>query len=190
VTAEVVAMGTKAKIAEKAQIAGRVTGVDHVTIPVADMAVAERFYVGLLGAELIIRIDAEFIRTVSGGMPPERAAELNNPRNSPVHTSVRFGDAGPRVDLFLQDWGQPAWDQAHPHTAFGIAPGDMDRVRDALHAAGVPTDGPRRLGPPGQASLYFNDPFGNRLEFVTMGYERPVGVGAPDLAKLKYSWRG
>jgi len=29
--------------------------------------------------------------------------------------------------------------------------------------------GPTRPGPPGQASFYFNDPFGNHLELVTLG---------------------
>jgi catechol 2,3-dioxygenase-like lactoylglutathione lyase family enzyme len=43
--------------------AGRFQGVAHVTIPVRDLAIAERFYVGLLGAELRRRVDREaFLR--------------------------------------------------------------------------------------------------------------------------------
>ncbi|MCY1078883.1 VOC family protein [Archangium lansingense] len=45
-------------------------------------------------------------------------------------------------------------------------------------------DGPRRLGPPGHASVYFADPFGNVLEFVTMGYRGPVTDGPPDVSVL------
>ncbi|WP_437610109.1 hypothetical protein WMF20_01680 [Sorangium sp. So ce834] len=50
--------------------------------------------------------------------------------------------------------------------------------------------GPTRLGPPGQASLYFNDPFGNRLELVTLGFTGEIPVGAPDVSALEYTWTG
>jgi hypothetical protein len=42
-------------------------------------------------------------------------------------------------------------------------------------------DGPRRLGPPGHASVYFADPFGNLLELATMGYTSRVIEGLPDI---------
>jgi hypothetical protein len=48
----------------------------------------------------------------------------------------------------------------------------------------VPIDGPRRLGPPGHASVYFADPFGNTLELVTMGYAGSVSDGPPNVARL------
>jgi hypothetical protein len=46
-----------------------------------------------------------------------------------------------------------------------------------------------RPGPPGQASLYFNDPFENHLEIITLGlwcggWRR----GVPDRSWLGYSW--
>jgi hypothetical protein len=44
-------------------------------------------------------------------------------------------------------------------------------------------DGRRRLGPPGHASVYFAEPFGNRLERVTLGCESAVLEGAPDVSK-------
>jgi catechol 2,3-dioxygenase-like lactoylglutathione lyase family enzyme len=160
-------------------------GIDHVTVPVRSLDIAERFYVGLLGAELIERFDA----AVFLALRPERAAELENQRNSPLHLSVRFG-RGPRVDLFLQDGGQPALEQPHPHLAFEVAGPDLDRVRAGLEAAGVAVDGPRRLGPPGQASLYFLDPFGNKLEFMTSAYPGAVPIGPPDWTRLEYAWRG
>jgi hypothetical protein len=50
----------------------------------------------------------------------------------------------------------------------------------------VPIDGPRRLGPPGQASVYFADPFGNTLELVTTGYEGVVLDGPPDVGRLAW----
>lgn len=166
---------------------GRVLGVDHFTLPVRDMALAERFYLGLLGAELIMRVDEEFLLRVGGPMPPERRAELGGP-NSPIHTSIRLGES-PRIDLFLQP-AHRATVLPHPHFAFAVRAEDLVALAAVLNRAGVPTDGPRRLGPPGQASLYFNDPFGNHLELTTMGFYAPIPVGAPDLSRLDYEWRG
>lgn len=166
---------------------GRVLGVDHFTIPVRDMALAERFYIGLLGAELVMRVDEELLSRIGGPLPPERRAELQGP-NTPIHTSIRFGE-GPRIDLFLQTAHRPTL-SPHPHFAFGVRPEELVSLRAVLEQAGVPTDGPRRLGPPGQASLYFNDPFGNHLELTTMSFFDPIPVGAPDMSRLDYEWRG
>jgi catechol 2,3-dioxygenase-like lactoylglutathione lyase family enzyme len=164
---------------------GKTLKLDHLTLPVHDLDVAERFYVEVLGATVLERFDAEtFLK-----YRPDRAAELSNPRNSPLHLSVSLGGET-RLDLFLQPWGQPELAQAHPHVAFEVAGQDLDLCAEVLKAAGVPVDGPRRLGPPGQASLYFVDPSGNHLEFMTMSYPRPVPVGPPDLAALGHRWPG
>jgi hypothetical protein len=69
-----------------------------------------------------------------------------------------------------------------------VPPDRLDACRDALVAAGIPTDGPRRLGPPGQASLYFADPWGNLLELVTTGYPHPIPIGPPELPPLVHQW--
>jgi len=161
-----------------------VRGIDHITLPVSDLALAERFYVDLLGATIIARFDDP---AAFRAHRAERADELKNKRNSPLHLSLRFGDgAGPRVDLFLQDYGQPSLEQGHPHLAIGVDGEHLDQVKTALTEADVPFDGPRRLGPPGQASIYFLDPFGNKLEFVTNAYPGEALVGAPDLGKLAW----
>ncbi|HWL87031.1 MAG TPA: VOC family protein [Polyangiaceae bacterium] len=162
-------------------IKGALRGVDHITLPVGDLGLAERFYVDLLGAAVVARFDEDVFRA----QRPERVAELTNANNSPLHLSIRFGDGpGPRVDLFLQPDGQPVLERGHPHLAIAVAGEDLDRAKAALEAADVPTDGPRRLGPPGQASLYFLDPFGNKLEFVTNAYPGDAPTGAPDLRRL------
>lgn len=166
-------------------VRGLSKAVDHVTLPILDMARAERFYVGVLGAELLERFDADtFLK-----YRPDRAGELADPRNSPLHLSVRFGP-GPRVDLFMQSYGQPAIEQAHPHLAFAVDGNDLDAVQAHLVSAGIPVDGPRRLGPPGQASIYFFDPFGNKLEFTTMDYPGHAPVGVPDWNAIVYQWQG
>jgi catechol 2,3-dioxygenase-like lactoylglutathione lyase family enzyme len=69
----------------------------------------------------------------------------------------------------------------HPHIAFDVDHDALDRWIERLAAAGIRVDGPRRLGPPGHASVYFCDPFGNLLELATMGYRGTVAMGPPDL---------
>ena len=158
----------------------RVFGLDHVTIPCRDLRVAENFYVGVLGARVMLRIDEAFLRKVGRFADADAGA---------IHTSIVFS-GGPRLDLFIQSDGQPPALAGHPHHAFAISPGGMLRWKKRLHDEGVPTFGPTRLGPPGQASLYFNDPSGNHLELVTQGFVPDIPVGPPDMAALDYEWRG
>lgn len=145
-----------------------------MTLPCHDLLAAERFYAGLLGGRVMLRIDEAFLRRM--GRP---ADEITRGR----HLSIVF-DAGPRLDLFESREGQPPPLADHPHVAFTVAPRDMLRFQARLHAAGVRTDGPRRLGPRGQASLYFNDPFGNHLELTAIGFSGELPVGAPTMARL------
>lgn len=155
-----------------------VDGFDHVTLPIHDLDAAERFYTGVLGAKLVRRVDREtFVR-----LRPERAAEVDA-ANSPLHVSVAFHDA-PHLDLFLQPNAKKTEPAPHPHVAMRVDADELDMAAARLREAGVPVDGPRRLGPPGHASIYFLDPSGNLLELVTTGYEKAVIEGPPDLPKL------
>ncbi|MCA9711553.1 MAG: VOC family protein, partial [Myxococcales bacterium] len=141
-----------------------ISGISHLTLPVTDLDLAERFYVELLGLALERRFDREsFLR-----FRPDRAAELDAAL-SPLHLALRCG--GVQLDLFLQREPLRPPLPAHPHLAFEVAPDELEPLAARIEAFGVPTDGPRRLGPPGQASIYFTDPFGNLLELATMGYE-------------------
>ena len=158
----------------------RISGLDHVTIPCRDLRVAEVFYVGVLGARVLLRVDREFLRKVGRHVDADAGA---------IHTSVVFS-TGARVDLFVQPSGQPDAHAGHPHHAFAVPPGQLLGWKKRLNDAGVPTFGPTRLGPPGQASLYFNDPSGNHLELVTRGFVEDIPVGAPDMTTLSYEWRG
>jgi catechol 2,3-dioxygenase-like lactoylglutathione lyase family enzyme len=157
----------------------RIHHVDHITIPCNDLAVAEAFYVGLLGARVMMRVDREFLRRM--GREHDAAAGA-------VHTSVVF-DRGSRLDLFVQPDGAPSASAGHPHYAFHVSAREMLHWKARLNARGVPTFGPTRLGPPSQASLYFNDPSGNHLELVTVGFVPDLPVGPPDMATLRYEWR-
>jgi catechol 2,3-dioxygenase-like lactoylglutathione lyase family enzyme len=152
--------------------------VDHVTIPVHDLDLARRFYCDVLGAAHMMTIDEAALRKF--GRPPAA-----NDGDGVYHHSVVFGGEA-RIDLFLQADGQPPATQGHPHYAFRVPPGDMLTWKARLEAKGVPTEGPLQLGFPGQASLYFNDPFGNHLEIVCLGYGAPIPIRPPAMTGLAY----
>ncbi|MDC0742052.1 VOC family protein [Polyangium mundeleinium] len=157
---------------EKGPFAGRIQGIDHLTLPVGDLAVAERFYVGLLGAKVLMRVTPELLASLGRSGDVARS----------IHITVELGSA--RIDLFPQGHGWPSPTQDHPHIAFAVAPEDIVPMKQALEANGVATEGPRRLGPPGHASLYFYDPFGNHLELTCRGFTGDLPIGAPDLHEL------
>jgi catechol 2,3-dioxygenase-like lactoylglutathione lyase family enzyme len=153
--------------------------VAHVTIPVSDLTEAEAFYVDLLGAQLVERFDREtFLR-----YQPGRVAEADN---SPLHLVLKFGDS-PEFHLFLQRSQVRRAPSPHPHIAVRVDADELDAFKLRLMEAGVPVDGPRRLGPPGHASLYFADPWGQLLELVTMGYDGDVKHGPPSASELGHS---
>jgi catechol 2,3-dioxygenase-like lactoylglutathione lyase family enzyme len=161
---------------------GKLGRIDHITVPTTDLAVAEAFYVGLLGARIVLRIDRPMLRRL--GWPD---GEID--RNHAVNLGITWG-RGPRLDLFEYPLGIPPEAAMHPHIAVSVAPGRMRTWKKRLTDHGIPVAGPTRAGPPGQASLYFNDPFGNHLELVTIGYvDEDVAVGMPDRSKLNYVWR-
>lgn len=153
----------------------RIETINHLTLPVHDLDEAERFYVATLGATLVRRMDRDaFLR-----VRPERGDEADRD-NSPLHLAVRFADT-PEIHLFLQRGRAKPKPAPHPHIAFDVDHDALDRWIERLAAAGIRVDGPRRLGPPGHASVYFCDPFGNLLELATMGYRGTVAMGPPDL---------
>jgi catechol 2,3-dioxygenase-like lactoylglutathione lyase family enzyme len=156
-------------------------GISHFTLPIGDLELAERFYVDMLGLSLVRRVDAEaFARLV-----PHRVAELattSESHGSPLHLELRCG--GLDLHLFMQV-GEPRKQlRPHPHLAFEVAAVDLEPLAARLRARGVPLDGPRRLGPPGQASLYFPDPFGNLLEFAADDHVGEIPIGPPDLERM------
>ena len=60
------------------------------------------------------------------------------------------------------------------------------RSQAALSSSNPPsTHAGSALGPPGQASVYFDDPSGNHLEITCMGFTGEVIPGPPDLTRLR-----
>jgi catechol 2,3-dioxygenase-like lactoylglutathione lyase family enzyme len=156
----------------------RIGALDHVTIPVRDLGLARRFYCEVLGAAYAMTVDDETFRRF--GRPPAKDGGEGS-----HHISVYLGGTT-RVDLFLQRSGQPAPTAGHPHFAFHVPPRHLLKWKALLDSHGVPTEGPLQLGPPGQASLYFNDPFGNHLELVCLGFSKPIPVRPPVMADIAW----
>lgn len=142
-------------------ISERITEFHHLTLPVKDLAVAERFYTEVLGAEVVRRMG--------------------------THFSIQFG-GGPRIDIFQQSEMLPP-DADHPKYAFTISPDDLLEIAAVLDTHGVGYDGPVHQGPPGAAQIYLDDPSGNHLQLVCQGYPEweSLKVGY-DRSKLRYDW--
>jgi catechol 2,3-dioxygenase-like lactoylglutathione lyase family enzyme len=156
----------------------RLRAVDHVTLPVQNLDESRRFYCDVLGATLFMTIDDEALRRF--GRPSAGDGDG-------VHHHSLLVGGSTRVDIFQQRNGQPPALVGHPHLAFRVPPGEMLWWKTRLESAGVPTEGPLQLGPPGQASLYFNDPSGNHLEISCLGFTRAIPIGAPQMARLAWS---
>jgi catechol 2,3-dioxygenase-like lactoylglutathione lyase family enzyme len=159
----------------------RLKGLEHITIAVTDLAVARRFYCDLLGGAHFMTVDDAMLARFGRPPAPDNGEGAH-------HVSVYLGGAT-RLDLFLQHAGQHAATLGHPHLAFEVSPGQLLAWNARLRAAGVPVDGPLQLGPPGQASLYFNDPFGNHLEIMCFGFRHAVVHRPPLTASLAWTQR-
>lgn len=152
----------------QSQVKPQISGIDHLTLPVQDLDLAERFYTQVLGAKVVYRTER------SRPMP---------------FTAIAIGNS-PSIDLFQQPWGQPAANQPNPHLAFAVKGEDLLDLKQWLMTHHVPVAGPIRFGPPGHGSLYFNDPSGNHLELCAMDFTGEVNQESFDMEKLSYQWQG
>ena len=134
----------------------RIQSLNHTTIPVHDRYKAARFYVAVMGGELHHESSPDRVKK---GLA--RALQVG----------VRLC-SGLEIDLFEQDYGQPGWDQSHPHHAFDV-PADSFEVWAAhFKKWKVPFVGPMTRAGTGSAEIYFNDPDGNHLELHCSDYPK------------------
>ena len=131
-------------------------GFAELTLQVGDLAALERFYVEVLGLEVLDR-QADRVWLAAG---PHARLGLWLPGEK------EFGDEG----------------GAHVHYAFSSAPGRLDELAQRLREADVEHRGPQEH-PGGDRSLYVEDPEGNIVE-VWDFFERGEGarLGASALA--------
>ncbi len=134
----------------------RIRALNHTTIPVRDRYRAASFYVAVLGGEM------------HHESAPDRVKKG-------LARSLQVGlrlCAGLEIDLFEQDYGQPAWDQSHPHLAFEVPSEALDSWVEQLKKWRVPFVGPMTRPGTRHAEIYFNDPDGNHLELICLDYAR------------------
>jgi catechol-2,3-dioxygenase len=131
-----------------------IRGLDHATLPVRDRYRAARFYIAVLGAEAHHESDPDRVKK---GLA--RALQVG------VRVSPRL-----EFDLFEQDYGQPAFEQSHPHHAFDVPPETLVTWAAHLKKWGVPHAGPMTRKGTGSAEIYFTDPDGNPLELHCVKY--------------------
>lgn len=131
-------------------------GFAELTLQVGDLADLERFYVEVLGLEVLDR-QADRVWLAAG---PHARLGLWLPGEK------EFGDEG----------------GAHVHYAFSAAPGRLDELAQRLREADVEHRRPQEH-PGGDRSLYVEDPEGNIVE-VWDFFERGEGarLGASALA--------
>lgn len=139
--------------------AGRVLGLDHVTLPVDELDRAVRFYRDVLGAEVVEVLDRATWRRMFPARPEAGRME---------RATLRLG-RGPALQLFVAAQRSRRGDE-HPHWAFAIAAADVDVFARRLTAAGIDHVGPVALGPLGHVAIYLRDPAGNLLELTASGY--------------------
>jgi catechol 2,3-dioxygenase-like lactoylglutathione lyase family enzyme len=131
-----------------------IRALNHTTIPVKDRYKAARFYVAVLGAE------------VHHESAPDR---VKKGLARALQVGVRLC-SGLEIDLFEQDYGQPKWDQSHPHHAFDVPAEELDKWAAHFKKWKVPIVGSMTRGGTGSAEIYFNDPDGNHLELHCSNY--------------------
>lgn len=125
----------------------KLTGWDHIAIVVPDMVEAERWYVDVLGAEVVGRYNW-------GG-------DTAHPVTP--HEDIRLGR-----DVISLFWGDPTRSQPRLiHYAFGCGSMDeLDKWRAHLESKDVAIRGPMAHPGFGAVSIYFDDPWGYRLEIT------------------------
>lgn len=127
----------------------QLTGWDHVALSVPDLVAAEKWYVEVLGAEVVGRYN--------WGGDTEHAGP---------HEDIRIG--AHVVSLFL---GEPFIDSPSPrlfHYAFNCRSLEESVAwHEHLLRMGVSVRGPIAHRGFGAVSLYFSDPWGTRLEIAT-----------------------
>lgn len=125
-----------------------IRGLNHLTLPVKDRYRAARFYIVALGAE------------AHHESAPDRVAKgLSRSLQFGIRMAAHF-----EIDLFEQDFGQPDWNQSHPHLALDTSAEDLDRWVAHFKKWQIPFVGPMTRSGTKGAEIYFNDPDGNHLE--------------------------
>jgi catechol 2,3-dioxygenase-like lactoylglutathione lyase family enzyme len=139
-----------------AEIRYGVETIDHIAIPVRDLAVNQAFYLNILGLKF--------------------KTTRRNPDGSPRQTYVLAGEN--IIGLHLPGISAGPSASAAPRIGVSVSSERFNRVEQNLLLANHPFKGPVRHAPeaPIDRSIYFDDPDGNHLEFCVRRVE-PLSEG-------------
>ena len=130
---------------EKSEVTGPpiFNGFDHVSVPCRDLEDGVRFYVDVLGGELVVKHEKFALFKIA-------------------ETRIGIGSVGA---TFMMENAE------YPHIAFNAGPDALVKMKQWLSACGVPTsDFWTRTG--GETLMFFRDPSGNVIElFCDSGYD-------------------
>lgn len=167
---------------------GKMIGIDHVGVQVADILWAEEFYAGVLGVSVFHRMGwntADYVRARDWAegkedMAPgtrrldKRYTVMVDRKTVPranMQIFLRFGRATLGVFLANQHFQEPPEEQVvgTPRVAFTTTAQGLDAAAQALALHQIPHHGPARhpSSAPVGRSLYFKDPGGNFLELCS-----------------------
>lgn len=128
----------------------KLTGWDHIAFSVPDLVAAERWYVEVLNAEIVGRWGW--------------AGDTIN--HGPPHEDILVGKQ--MISLFLGDQIGGTNVPRLFHYAFNCRDmAELDQWKAHLVKKGVDADGPVAHPGFGAVSVYFNDPWGTKLEITT-----------------------
>ena len=134
----------------------RLSGLSHMAVPVRDEYRAAKFYMTILNADL-----DHLSQTVRDALPDRLKEKYGPTARGGLGMTVCDGFL---INLFTQDYGQPAPGQHHPHFSFEVRGTDLWQWVEHLTYWGVPFGGPEIHHHSGNVSIYFSDPDGNRVE--------------------------
>jgi catechol 2,3-dioxygenase-like lactoylglutathione lyase family enzyme len=141
--------------------------ISHIALEVTDLDRAAQFYGEVLGMEFIHRDQGELgrgrivLRNGSGQLLLLEKVDALAPRS-------RF--CGPDKNKVPDPGGPPRYSGAHLAMSVGSVQ-EYDEVFAGLSRSGVFMEGDilAKERAPGEKSVYFYDPFGNRLQLIILG---------------------
>jgi len=145
--------------------------ISHLAMEVTDLGEAERFYTEALGMEVLCRDDGELghgrliLRNGSGQLLFLEKVDALSPRS-------RF--CGPDANKVPDPGTELRYKGAHLAMSVGSVE-EYDEVYNKLEPHGAFLEGDLRAAQraPGEKSVYFYDPSGNRLQLMILPVERP-----------------
>jgi catechol 2,3-dioxygenase-like lactoylglutathione lyase family enzyme len=165
-----------------------VKGLAHFTIPVRNVARAERFYTEVLGADVVRRSRPDPETSEAGLSVQQKQARILARKGTGRNwIAVKLGDQV--FDLFEELLGPwPARDNPHQHPHYAFEVESLEVAMEQLRSRGIPYAYCSFNGP--GVGIYFLDPDGHHLEFVKSHGQSKEGIpeGDPDWANMTYEW--